>query len=67
MDIKKILEVAGVDEHLKKEKSVFSKAQAALNDLDSFLNQQEGSEYSSLRKTCATLKEQLQTHLKRYG
>jgi hypothetical protein len=66
MNIKKLLEVAGVDEHLKKEKTVFAKVQTSLGELHSFLEQQEGNEYSSLRKSCEALKEQLQKHLKRY-
>lgn len=66
MNLKKMLEVAGVEEHLNKEKTVFAKAQTALSDLHTFLTHQEGSEYSALTKQCLGLREALEKHLKRY-
>jgi hemerythrin superfamily protein len=67
MDIKKLLEVAGCDAHLKAEKKLFNDEVApALTNLIAFCSRQSGSEYKTLKKDAEKLRDSLKKHLRRY-
>lgn len=66
-ELKKMLEVAGVDAHVKKETGVFKSADDQLVSLCSFLEKQEGDEYVSLCKDVKSLREKLKKHLAKYS
>jgi hypothetical protein len=66
MNLKKMLEIAGVDAHLSEEKKEFAAAEEALDKLCAFLKKQSGADYEKMCKEVMDLKEKMAAHLKRY-
>lgn len=66
MDIKKLLEVAGVTAHLDEEKKVFAEVCAALKKLDAFCAKQNEDTYITMQKEASALCNKLNKHLERY-
>lgn len=66
MDMKKLLEIAGVDAHVKAEEKVFQEVCAALDKLTSFCDKQNEPTYSAMKKQAESLCDKLHTHLERY-
>lgn len=67
MDMKKLLELAGVDAHVKAEEKLFNNEVCpALDKLMKFCDKQDEACYSDIKKSAEALCDKLTKHLERY-
>jgi len=67
MDMRKLLELAGVDAHVKAESELFKgEVRPALQKLISFCDKQNEPTYSEMKKSAQALMDKLTSHLDRY-
>lgn len=66
MEMKKLLELAGVDAHVKAEEKVFKEVCASLDKLAAFCDKQDEPTYNAMKKQADALCAKLHAHLERY-